>query len=377
MEPRRITHYTDAATYGGVERVISLLLANRDDAHWRPMLYVHRVPGIQRLAAHALDLGIPCRQIPVLRGSVEQVSQLRKCLMNDRPDAFHAHLNWPLGARFGILAARLARVPYVVATAHLFHPIDGVRWGRAKQWLQAAAIDRYIAVSASVAQCLRENLGVADRKIRVVHNGIEIPAGVSTPKRELRDALLQGRCRKVVLTVARLHAQKGLRDLLDAATRLPDICFVIAGDGPEREQLATLSDSLGLSDRVCWLGHRSDIRDLLAACDLFVLPSINEGLPLSVLEAMSERRPVVATDIPGTNEVVSDNRTGWLAPPGNGAALAARIRSALSDPAQSAIVEAAHELVRTRFSVTAMTRSTEAIYAEDLDRKLRRTGGSK
>lgn len=369
MKPRTIVHYSDATTYGGVERVVCMLLSRIDRARWRPLLYVHDTPGAEMLVKEAVRLDVECRHLPPpdSAGDIRSLARFCRQLRVDRPDVFHAHLNWPLGARLGVLSAWLARVPYVVATAHLYHPIDGARWARMKQWLQSASIDRYVAVSEEVAHRLEKNLGVDARKVRVVRNGIEVPSGPSPEQEDLRRNLQGGQRRPVVLTVARLHAQKGLRYLLEAAVRLPDVSFAIAGDGPDRDQLTRVAADLGVAERVHWLGHRTDVRALLNASDLFVLPSLYEGLPLSILEAMSEYRPVVATSIPGTKELVSDGATGWLAPPGNGPALADTIAAALSDPKKAAaMAAAAYDLVRTRFSVDAMVKSLEAIYQEDL-----------
>jgi glycosyltransferase involved in cell wall biosynthesis len=129
-----------------------------------------------------------------------------------------------------------------------------------------------------------------------------------------------------------LHPQKGLSCLLSAATCLPDVAFVVAGDGPDRGVLEAESKRLGLSQRVRFLGHREDVPALLACCDLFVLPSLFEGLPVAILEAMSAGKAVVATAIGGTDEVVVPGQTGLLVKPGDPLALAEAIQRLLTEP---------------------------------------------
>ncbi len=197
--------------------------------------------------------------------------------------------------------------------------------------MQTASIDRYIAVSNEVKERLRKDMAVPESKIKVVHNGIRLARFSRQTDPELRRELTQGSGRPIVLTPARLHSQKGHIYLLQAAALVPDALFVLAGEGPERRSLEDVAKGLGLETRVRFLGQREDIPDLLACCDVFVLPSLYEGLPLSVLEAMAAGKPVVATRIGGTAEAVVHGVTGMLVPPENPRELAAAIRTLLAD----------------------------------------------
>src|SRR4029453_11595231 len=149
----------------------------------------------------------------------------------------------------------------------------------------------------------------------------------------LRAELIAGRPDYVILTPARLHPQKGHEYLLAAAAQIPDATFVLAGDGPLRSELEVRARELGIAGRCLFLGERADVPDLLAAADLFVLPSLFEGLPVSILEAMAAGRPVVATAIGGTDEVVTTEQTGLLVPPRDPVAIAAAIRGLRAEPA--------------------------------------------
>jgi glycosyltransferase involved in cell wall biosynthesis len=144
---------------------------------------------------------------------------------------------------------------------------------------------------------------------------------------------------------------------------VPEATFVLAGDGPLRPRLEELARSLGLAERVLFLGHRDDVPALLASCDLFVLPSLYEGLPLSLLEAMASGRPAIATDVPGSNEVVHHAESGLLVPRADPLALADAIRRLLADPAAAErLARAGRARVDRDFSVERMVRGVEAVY---------------
>jgi glycosyltransferase involved in cell wall biosynthesis len=230
-------------------------------------------------------------------------------------------------------------------------------------------VHKYLAVSRHVRDRLAAGAGVPARKLRIVANGIDPAAFARSADPALRARLAGSPDRPLVLTAARLSPQKAIDGLLSAAVLVPDAIFAIAGDGPDRAALEARAQALGIAPRVRFLGPRDDIPELLAACDLFVLPSLFEGLPLSVLEAMAAGKPVAATRIPGTDEAVADGETGILVPPGDAPALAAAIRAFLSDPALARRAgEAGRERVRTRFTASAMVDGVVAAYEELLAR---------
>jgi glycosyltransferase involved in cell wall biosynthesis len=176
----------------------------------------------------------------------------------------------------------------------------------------------------------------------------------------------------VVLSTGRLAEQKGLEYLIRAAPLLrPELAstsIVIAGDGPLGERLSRLVSDLGVGDLVKILGFRSDVGDLLAASDLVVLPSLWEGLSISLLEAMAAGKPVVTTLIGSNREVTDDGRAAVLVPPKNPAALAAAIRALAADPARrEALGREGHAVQRERYTIRRMLDAYESEY----DRLLR------
>jgi glycosyltransferase involved in cell wall biosynthesis len=166
------------------------------------------------------------------------------------------------------------------------------------------------------------------------------------------------------VTTARLDAQKGLLHLVEAARAVPAAVFLIAGEGPERTDLEAAARRSAVEDRVRLLGPRDDVPALLAACDVFVLPSLFEGAPLAILEAMAAGRPVVASRIGGVDELLLDGVTGLLVPPADPAALAGAILRLIATPAlRVRLADAGRERARA-FDAPAMARAVMALYDE-------------
>ena len=363
---RTILHFTDSDQFGGTERALLQVLAGLDRSRWRPVLLHRPESGLAPLLQEARHLGVELRTVPQLRGAQgwARLPALVQQIRRERAEVFHAHLTWPLACRMGLLGAALARVPAVVATAQLFVDLPPSGWTTMQHRVVSACVDRYLAVSRQVAAQLRERFGVRADKITQVPNAVALdrfPRAVSpAPARPTDPAVPH-----TVLTVARLDPQKGLHDLVAAAALVPEARVMVVGEGPERPALETEIARLGLGDRVHLLGFRSDVPDLLAASDLFVLPSLFEGLPLSILEAMAAGKPVVATAIGGNDEAVVDGATGLLVPPGDPQALADAIRALLRDPERRRrLGEAGRRRAEAEFSATAMVRRVAAVYDE-------------
>jgi glycosyltransferase involved in cell wall biosynthesis len=233
--------------------------------------------------------------------------------------------------RLGAPAARLAGVPRVVMRDGLIGSLNGTGYNR---WV-SRLVDGFV-VNANATR--RELTGwlPADR-VRVIYNGIELRAydevrGGAGVRSEL--GCPSNAC--VVLCVARLVLEKDHATLLTAfqrAARAQERLHLwIAGDGPLRRVLESQVERLGLAGRVSFLGFRGDVPRLLAAADLLVIASQREGLPNVALEAMAARRPVIATAIAGTPELVRDGETGMLIPPGAPEALAGALTALAGDP---------------------------------------------
>jgi glycosyltransferase involved in cell wall biosynthesis len=228
----------------------------------------------------------------------------------------------------------------------------------------ASRVDRYLAVSRAIAADLVERYRWPATKIEVVHNAVEVERFGGEAPPGLREEL-GASGRPLVFTSARLNDQKGHPVLLEAAAALPDAVFALAGEGPERGRLEGLAERLGVSERVRFLGRREDVPQLLAACDVFALPSLYEGTSLAVLEAMAARRAVVSSAIGGTDELIENGYTGLLVPPGDSGALALALRRLLGDAAlREQLAAAGRDRVEREFTRAAMAARVSAVYEE-------------
>jgi glycosyltransferase involved in cell wall biosynthesis len=369
---RIVCMYTGSGIYGGAERALVTLASELDRTRWRPVVLAQPVPGLRRLHDTLDDLGIPwlpVEAMPEGLAGAQRTPGLTRLLRRLQPDVFHAHLSWPIDAKFALAAARFARVPAIVATAHLFVDLPMGRSRRAQQWMVSRGVGGYIAVSHHVAERVRAVMPWPSERIEVIPNGIDVTAFRHDRAEDLRREVAGDDPRPLVLTVGRLDEQKGHACLLEAARLVPDAQFALAGDGPLDDLLRDRAARLGVADRIRFLGRREDIAALLACADLFVLPSRYEGLPLAVLEAMAAAVPVVATDVGGTSEAVVDGATGLLVPADDPRALAAAVRRALDDPAGAHRLGAAgRDRARREFTAAVMARRTETIYRRLLAR---------
>ena len=368
---RTVVHFVDSSAFGGNEQALLHLLAGLDRRRWRSVLLHHAEPGLAPLLEGARRLNVKTKIVPKLwrMRTIAGLPRFLHQLRLECPAVFHAHLNWLLSCKYGLLAAALSRVPAIIATAQQFMEPP---WGRTvnlQQRLFEKSLDRYIAVSGAVAQQLCQTFRVPPHKVQVIHNSIPSSGFDGPANQALRSALSRGTDHPILLTVARLDLQKGHTYLFKAIRQFPDAIFVMAGDGPARTVLETQAHDLGIDNRVIFLGHRKDIPDLLASCDVFVLPSVYEGLPLSVLEAMAAGKPVVATAVGGTPEAVVEGETGFLVPPGDPAALATAIQRLLSNPSLAQKMGAVGRVrVRQEFSSATMVQRVTQTYEELLDR---------
>jgi len=230
-------------------------------------------------------------------------------------------------------------------------------------WLYNRSVDGVVAISQNIASLLRD-AGVDRKKIRLIHSGIEAA-------RFRADAITRGKTdgRPVIGTLAILEPRKGVRFLLEAAARVKasgiEAEYRIAGSGPLLEELKKLAADLGLAQTVHFVGFVADTAGFLAELDIFVMPSLYEGLGVSALEAMGAGKPVIATRVGGLTESVIDGVTGIIVPPQDAAALAAAIARLVKD--RSTALEMGRRgaaRVSESFTIERMARANEAFYYE-------------
>jgi glycosyltransferase involved in cell wall biosynthesis len=275
------------------------------------------------------------------------------------------HLHTGRAGWLGGLAAWLAKRPAVV-TRRMDRK---VRRGVRTRLVYHRFAQQVAAISPAVAQCLLAG-GVAADRMQIVPDALD-EARIQ-PQRgagAVRAELGVGASHFLVLAMAKLMHRKGLDLLLRAFAQLraQDALLVLAGSGPEESALRDLARQLGLHDRVRFLGHREDTGDLLAACDLFVLPSRAEGLGVAALEALAARRAVLVTRVGGLAEVVRDGECGIVVPPEDVPALAAALQRLHGDEAlRQRLAAAGPARVDQGFRAQHMCDSYERIYREVL-----------
>jgi glycosyltransferase involved in cell wall biosynthesis len=228
------------------------------------------------------------------------------------------------------------------------------------------------AVAEPVADFLRDQVGIPSRKLKTITTGVDV-SRFSSAVPFTRSALDWRDDDVVIGCVARLEPEKGHAILLDAfrhvSARNRRVRLLLIGDGGERERLVSMAQAFGLNGSVRFLGIRSDIPELLRTCDMAVLASSQEGLPIALLEAMAAGKPVVATRVGSVPQVVQDGLTGLLVLPGDAAALAEALETLIADhQTRRRLAERAFELVGAHFSFDRTLKQ----YAEVFDAVLSR-----
>lgn len=328
----------------------------------------------EELFAPAEAHGVRLARLPHPR-STEYGACIAQDLRRHPSDVFHVHAGTGRENFDGARVAAGVGVPAVVQTLHLPWLLRN-RHKRVGLHAALEHVDRVVTVSER-QRSTYERIGVASRRMVTVPNGVA-PRAASPGRDAARRALGLTPRQPVVMTVGRLTVMKGQRHLLDAVPlllrRFPDLAVVLVGDGHLRRALAEQADRLGVGRVVRFVGHRADARSLLDAADVFVLPSLQEGMPLAALEAMDAGLPVVGTDVVGTSEVVEHDVTGLLVPPADPEALAASLAQVLSEPVRRRRMGAAgHRRYEEGFTDARMIARTAAVYDDVLARTAVRT----
>jgi glycosyltransferase involved in cell wall biosynthesis len=208
--------------------------------------------------------------------------------------------------------------------------------------------------------------GLAPESIAVIPNGVDLGAYINrTPSAQIQR----------IVTVANLRPEKEHETLIASAAALvrayPHLRFQIVGDGPRKRELQDLAAARGVSQHVEFVGHSDDVPSVLAAADVFVLPSRTEAFPNSVIEAMAAGLPVIATAVGGLLDLIDHDRTGLLVPPSDADALTHALRFLIEHPTRAAAIgETARTEIRQRYSFERMVGAFEDLYVSSLERRV-------
>jgi len=352
-----IALFTDAKVVGGAERSLLQLIEAFDGG--ANLVLVSTVDAVLDDAARR---SLAVRRVRVPDGSTlrSAFAELRATLRSLKPDLLHVNMPYPFAARAAVLAGYSLGIP-VTTTEHLMLPSERRRERLLKRAL-SLPLSAQVVVGHRTAHELIDHYGLRASTVRVVHNGIGDDPVVP----------VEYNSRPVIGCAARFESQKHLGVLVRAMVELPDARLVLVGDGSLRDELVDLAAIREVADRVTFAGWVVDARAHIAGFDVFVLPSLNEAFPLTILEAMLGRTPVVATDVGSVHEAVRDGETGFLVPSGDLGALVGAIRRMLDDEAlRVRMVSAARSMAVERFSAATMATGYDAIWSEVLRRRRR------
>lgn len=360
----KVLHIISSGGMYGAEAVILNLLRTLRGGPHSAALGVFANASNPNLQLHeaALREGFDSHLIPC-QGQIDRATTgaIRALVASTRADVVHAH-----GYKADIyvyLALRNAGTS-LVSTCHTWYDTGPVvtLYGKADRFI-LRKYARIVAVSDEVRQRLLK-AGVSDGKIRMVRNGIDLrpfARPLPSPEQPARDL--------VVGLVGRLAWEKGVDLFLAAAARvlteLPQTRFVVAGEGPDRDQLERTIDELKIRHNVTMLGRRDDMPAVYASLDIMVSSSRQEGLPMAILEGMASGLPLIATPVGEVATVVRDGESGILVPTEDVARLSAAIALLLRDPARRAqLGAAARQRIQAEYSAERMTADYLRVYDE-------------
>jgi glycosyltransferase involved in cell wall biosynthesis len=353
---------------GGAEDLVAAIVRGLDPQRFTVAVATLGPPGpvgqeLRDRGYEVVSLGLEIKRTATWRGA----AAVRRRLQADRPDILHTHLYHPnLYGRLGALGLGLTGVVAAVHNSYTQVKFHRRLWNFVLGW----ATDRVLVGSTQVWQDVRRYDGVPASRLRLMPYGIPLD-GLNPPlsRAEAREQLGLSANELVIGAVGRLEEQKGhtylLASLPELRPEIPQLTVLLVGEGRRQEDLRRQVRDLGLEHTVRFLGTRRDLPEIYRALDLFVQPSLWEGLPLALLKAMGAGLPVVATRVSGSREAVLDGVNGRLVEPGDPKGLARAILELQRHPeTRRRLGEAARRTVAEKYSLDAMLRRLEELYLE-------------
>jgi glycosyltransferase involved in cell wall biosynthesis len=390
IEPdRRITvvEIVRSAQYGGVENHVYALLKHMDPRKYRALLVsLSNAPVHDQFTKLGIETIVLNDRVDSSYRSFLTVMPLARVLRKIRPDVVHLHGIRPIF--IGSLAARLAGVKRIISTLHGSYRLMSMD-GQGKENAFLLALSKLmhlagfslsthiIADANSLQDEIKEMFRLVpfyrssslEKKMETIYNGIDVDEFKDLGDgHALRDKLGIPRDRFVFGTISRLdEPKKGIAVFLRAAHRLlqegHSAHFLITGEGYSKQPLLKLANELGLGVKVTFLGYWDNLKEVLAALDVFVLPSFSEGFPIVNLEAMAAGLPVISTDVGGVSEGIVHNSNGVLVPPNNEKEMARAMTFLIEHPEIAKNMgEKGKVRVETEFTISIMTSSVLSLY---------------
>jgi len=376
-----ILYVIENIEFGGGERVFSQIIRGLDKERFG--VFVASNPG-GIFEKKLTEVGIKINPVRMTnRYNLGIISRLKKIIKTKDVRIVHSQ-----GGRadfFARIAARIANVPIIISSMAML--VEGYDVSRSRKRLYVLIdrwterwVNKFTVLSEAMRRSLIERHKIPPENIVKIYNGIEIEE-YNPDLKELRNKKLEVRRElglkndvPVIGAIGRLVWQKGFEYLIRAAPEVlkkcPEARFLIVGEGPLKNKLILTSEKLNVADRIIFTGFRSDIKEILASIDVLAMPSLLEGLPMVLLEAMAMAKPIVATRIDGITEVLENSKTRLLVPAKNSHALAEAIVGTLNDKAKANFFgQNAREAAKEKFSVKKMVEQIELAYEKLLHEK--------
>lgn len=373
--PYKVIYFCDAIFLGGAEEYLKLLVPEISQGHFQTRVALSKSKEISSLAKFFECQGIPVDYLDCYsRSSFKNFIEAYCYFQRQRPTIVHFNLNNSFSCFFPILAACFSRIPWKLATEHLAFQLTtgkraGVRTKKLVKRIMTFCLDYTLPVSQANKKLLVADYKVNPQRLKLIFNGVDVNKFTFTSVGRIRIRQILGISQEQFLigTVARFSFQKGHLYTVEAIPQIlksyPQARFVFIGEGPTQVKVKTRVRQLALEPFVTFLGARTDISEILSALDLFLLTSLYEGLPLSILEAMGVGLPVVATQVSGTPEAVRDHDTGLLIPPANSKAVAEAVIYLIQNPElRRRMGVNGHALLHRRFNKAFMVQQIETVY---------------
>lgn len=365
-----VLHLRSSSGFGGGEQVILTICKNLNKEKFQPFVacFTEKKGTEKALLERAQFFNIPTILIRTKRRlDIKGIIQLRNYLRELNIKIVHSH---DFKSNLYALLSCIGSKVKCVSTMHGIIIPFSLKF-KFTIWINDHILnlffDRIIAVADHIAEGVRR-CGVPAKKIVTIYNGLDetlMPQEFKTNNEPLyfpSDGY-------IVATITRLYPSKGNKYLIEAAKEIVknyrQIYFFIVGDGPSKTELEEQVKNLSLTENVIFTGHRNDVKEILEKINLFVLPSLQEGTPMIVMEAMALGKPIIATDIPGVNRLIENNITGILVPPADSIRLAEAILYLYRNPDfANKLGEQAKKVFKEKFTAEQMVRKTEQLYEE-------------
>jgi glycosyltransferase involved in cell wall biosynthesis len=363
-----VFHLLATMPVGGAEDLVAAIVRGLDPQRFKAVAASLGPPGpvgqeLRTGGYEVVSLGLDIKRLSAWR----IVGAVRRWLIADPPDILHTHLYHPsFYGRLGALGLGLAGVVAAVHNSYSRVKFHRRMWNFLLGW----ATDRVLVGSVQVWRDVRRYDGVPASRLLLMPYGIPL-AELDPPlsQQEARKRLGLSERHLVIGAVGRLEEQKGhallLAVLPELQRQIPNLAVLLVGEGRKEEALRRRVQELGLGNTVRFLGTRRDLPEIYRALDIFVQPSLWEGLPLALLKAMGAGLPVVGTRVSGSQEAIVDGINGCLVAPGDPDGLAQAILKLHCDPeVRRRLGEAARRTVVAQYSVEAMVQRLEELYLD-------------